>query len=91
MALDDIAEAKGMTMDELLSEIEAIVNAGTKVNIDYHIYDVMDEDQVEDIFKYFREDAETDSINEAQAEFGDDYEIEELRMVRIKFLAEMGN
>jgi ATP-dependent DNA helicase RecQ len=91
MPLDDIAEAKGMTMDELLSEIEAIVNSGTKVNIDYHIYDVMDEDQVEDIFKYFREDAETDSIEEALAEFGDDYEVEEIRMIRIKFLAEMGN
>ena len=91
MPLVDIADAKGMTMNELLSEIEAIVNAGTKVNIDYYIYDVMDEDQVEDIFKYFREDAETDSIDEALAEFGDDYEVEEIRMVRIKFLAEMGN
>jgi len=91
MPLDDIAESKGMTMDELLTEIEVIVNSGTKVNIDYYIYDVMDEDQVEDIFKYFREDAESDSIDEAVAEFGDDYEIEEIRMVRIKFLAEMGN
>lgn len=91
MPLDDIADAKGMSMDELLSEIEAIVNSGTKVNIDHYIYDVMDEDQVEDIFKYFREDAETDSIEEAVGEFGDDYEVEEIRMVRIKFLAEMGN
>ena len=91
MPLDDIADAKGMSMDELLSEIEAIVNSGTKVNIDHHIYDVMDEDQVEDIFKYFREDAESDSIEEALVEFGDDYEVEEIRMVRIKFLAEMGN
>jgi ATP-dependent DNA helicase RecQ len=91
MPLDDIADAKGMSMDELLSEIEAIVNSGTKVNIDHHIYDVMDEDQIEDIFKYFREDAESDSIEEALVEFGDDYEVEEIRMVRIKFLAEMGN
>lgn len=91
MPLDDIADAKGMSMDELLTELEAIVNSGTKVNIDHYIYDVMDEDQVEDIFKYFREDAETDSIEEALVEFGDDYEVEEIRMVRIKFLAEMGN
>ncbi len=91
MPLDDIADAKGMTMDELLTEMEAIVNSGTKVNIDHYIYDVMDEDQIEDIFKYFREDAESDSIEEALAEFGDDYETEEIRMVRIKFLAEMGN
>ena len=91
MPLNDIAEAKGMSMDEILTEIEAIVNSGTKINIDYYIYQVMDEDQIEDIFKYFREDAETDSLEEALAEFGDDYEVEELRMVRLKFLAEMGN
>jgi ATP-dependent DNA helicase RecQ len=78
-------------MDELLTEIEAIVNAGTKINIDYFIYEAMDEDQVGDIFKYFREDAESDSLEEAVAEFGDDYEMEEIRMVRIKFLSEMGN
>ncbi len=89
--LNEIAEAKGMNMDELLTEIEAIVNAGTKINIDYFIYEAMDEDQVEDIFNYFREDAESDSLEEALAEFGDDYEIEEIRLVRIKFLAEMGN
>ena len=75
----------------MLTELEAIVNSGTKINIDYYIYEVMDEEQVEDIFKYFREDAESDSLEEALAEFGDDYESEEIRMVRIKFLAEMGN
>jgi ATP-dependent DNA helicase RecQ len=91
LALNEIAEAKGLTMDELLTELEAIVNSGTRINIDYFIYEVMDEDQVEDIFKYFREDAESDSLEEAMAEFGDDYEVEEIRMVRIKFLAEMGN
>jgi ATP-dependent DNA helicase RecQ len=91
LPLNEIAEAKGMNMEELLTEIEAIVNAGTKINIDFFIYEVMDEDQVEDIFKYFREDAESDSLDEALAEFGDDYEVEEIRMVRIKFLAEMGN
>ncbi len=91
LALNEIAEAKGMSIDELLTELEAIVNSGTKINIDYYISAVMDEDQVEDIFRYFREDAHSDSMEEAIAEFGDDYEVEEIRMVRIKFLAEMGN
>ena len=91
LALNEIAEAKGMSLDELLTELEAIVNSGTKINIDYYIDDVMDEDQVDDIYKYFREDAESDSMEEALVEFGDDYEVEEIRMVRIKFLAEMGN
>ena len=63
----------------------------TKINIDYYIYDVMDEEPVDEIFRYFREDATSDSMEEALAEFGDDYEVEEIRMVRIKFLAEMGN
>ena len=91
LALNEIADAKGMTMDELLTELEAIVNSGTKINIDYYIYDVMDEEPVDEIFTYFREDATSDSMEEALAEFGDDYEVEEIRMVRIKFLAEMGN
>jgi ATP-dependent DNA helicase RecQ len=91
LALNEIADAKGMSLSELLTELEAIVNSGTKINIDYYIDDVMDEDQIEDIYRYFREDAESDSMEEAIAEFGDDYEAEEIRMVRIKFLAEMGN
>ena len=91
LALNEIAEAKGMSLDELLTELEAIVNSGTKINIDYYIEDVMDEDQIDDIYRYFREDAESDAMEEALAEFGDDYEVEEIRMVRIKFLAEMGN
>jgi len=91
LALNEIAESKGMSFDELLNEIEAIVNSGTKINIDYYIDSVMDEDQIEDIYRYFREDAESDSMEEALTEFGDDYETDEIRMVRIKFLAEMGN
>jgi ATP-dependent DNA helicase RecQ len=91
LALNEIADAKGMSLSELLTELEAIVNSGTKINIDYYIDDVMDEDQIDDIYRYFREDAESDSMEEAIAEFGDDYEAEEIRMVRIKFLAEMGN
>lgn len=91
LPLNEIAEAKGMSMGDLLTEIEAIVNSGTKLNIDYYLEDVMDEEQIEDIFRYFKEDAQTDNMEEAQAEFGDDYELEEIRMVRIKFLSEMGN
>jgi len=91
LALNEIAESKGMSFDELLNELEAIINSGTKINIDYYIESVMDEDQVEDIYRYFREDAESDSMEEAMTEFGDDYETDEIRMVRIKFLAEMGN
>ena len=91
LALNEIADAKGLTLNELLTEIEAIVNAGTKVNIDYYINEVMDEEQIDDIFRYFREDAQTDALEEAVNEFGGDYETDEIRMVRIKFLAEMGN
>ncbi len=91
LALNEIADAKGMSLDELLTELEAIVNSGTRINIDYYIDAVMDEDQIEDIFRYFREDAQSDTMEEALAEFGDDYEVEEIRMVRLKFLTEMGN
>ena len=91
MEFEDIADARNLTIDELLTEIEAIVNSGTKLNIDYFINMVIDEDKVEDIYAYFREEAETDSIEEAQRELGSNYTEEEIRMVRIKFLSEQGN
>ncbi|MDR0955132.1 MAG: DNA helicase RecQ [Rikenellaceae bacterium] len=91
MDFEDIAGAKNQTIDELLTEIEAIVHSGTKLNIDYMIQEVIDEDKVEDIYEYFREEAETDSIDEAQRELGSDYTEEEIRMVRIKFMSEQGN
>ena len=91
LALDEIAAGKDMDMDTLLTEIEAIVNSGTKINLDYYIDDIMDEEQVEDIFNYFKEDAQSDSMDEAITELGDDYEVNEIRLIRIKFLAEMGN
>lgn len=91
MPLNEIAAAKDMEMSELLTEIEAIVNSGTKLNIDHYLYNVMDEEQVEDIFLYFKEDAESDSMKDAIEELGDEYEDEEIRLVRIKFLSEMGN
>ncbi len=90
VALDDIAISKGIDFDELLSEIEAIVYSGTKLNIDYFIESVMDDDRAEDIYEYFRE-SESDSIDDAIDELGDDYSEEEIRLVRIKFISEMGN
>jgi len=91
MDLHDIADAKNLEYDQLLSEIEAIVNSGTKLNINYHIENEMDEEHVEDIYAYFKEDAETDSLEEAAKELGGDYSEEEIRLVRIKFLSELGN
>lgn len=90
VALDDIAIGKGIDFDELLTEIEAIVYSGTKLNIDYFIDSAMDEDRAEDIYDYFRE-SESDSIDDAIDELGDDYSEEEIRLVRIKFISEMGN
>ncbi|CDN33037.1 ATP-dependent DNA helicase RecQ [Mucinivorans hirudinis] len=90
MDLVDIAEAKGMSGDDLLDELEAIVNSGTKININYYIEREIDEDKVEDIIDYFRE-AESDSVAEAEKELGAGYTQEEIRLVRIKFLSEMGN
>lgn len=90
VALDDIAVAKGIDFDELLDEIEAIVYSGTKINIDYFIDEVMDEDHVNDIYQYFKE-SETDDLDTAVEELGDDYSEEEIRLVRIKFISEMAN
>jgi ATP-dependent DNA helicase RecQ len=90
-SLDDIADAKGLEMSELLTEIETIVNSGTKLDLSYYIDLVIDDDRQEDIYTYFREEAESDSLEEAMNELGDEYELEEIRLVRIKFLSEMGN
>ncbi|MCL3779965.1 DNA helicase RecQ [Prolixibacteraceae bacterium JC049] len=92
MPFEDIADSKGLELGELLTEVEAIVNSGTKLNIDYYIDMVMDEDHQEEVFDYFREDAETDSINEAIDELGEDeYTEEDIRLMRIKFMSELGN
>ncbi|MDD7080868.1 MAG: DNA helicase RecQ [Prevotella sp.] len=90
VALDDIAVANGIEFDELLDEIEAIVYSGTKINIDYFINDVIDDDIVDDIYQYFRE-SETDDLDVALDELGADYTEEEIRLVRIKFISEMAN
>ena len=89
--LDDIAESKGMELEDMLTEIEAIVNSGTKLNIDYYIRQTVDEDKVDDIYEYFKTEASTDSLKEAADELGRGYTEEEIRLVRIKFLSEMGN
>jgi ATP-dependent DNA helicase RecQ len=92
VSLDIIAESLGLGFEDMLTELEAIVNSGTKINIDYHIDDVMDEDTQDDIFQYFKEDAKTGSIEEAIAELGEeDYTVEDIRLMRIKFISEMGN
>ena len=90
VALDDIANAQGIDFDELLSEIEAIVYSGTKLNIDYFLEEVMDEDHIDDIYDYFAE-SDTDRLSVAQEELGGDYSEDEIRLVRIKFLSEMAN
>ena len=90
-ALEDIAEAKGLEMTELVSEIEAIVNSGTRINLDYYIDATIDEERQHDIYSYFREEAESDSLEDAIKELGNEFEEEEIRLVRIKFLSEMGN
>ena len=89
MPLDDIASALNLDFDDLLDEIDAIVYSGTKVNIDYFLEDVMDEDQIDDIYEYFRE-SDTDNIDDAMDELGD-YEERDIRLVRIKFLSEQAN
>ena len=90
IALDDIASAQGIDFDDLLDEVEAIVYSGTKLNIDYFLEEVMDEDHVDDIYDYFCE-SDTDRLSVAQKELGDEYSEDEIRLVRIKFLSEMAN
>ena len=91
MDLEDIADARSLAFDELLSEIEVIVNSGTRLNLDYYINMNIDEDKIDDIYEYFKEDAESDSIDEAVKELGREYTEEEIRLVRIKFICEQGN
>lgn len=90
IALDELAESKGLEYSELLDEIEAIVYSGTKININYFLDEIMDDDQQEDIIEYFKE-SESDDLEAAIQELGDTYTEEEIRLVRIKFLSEMGN
>ena len=90
IALDELAESKGLEFSELLDEIEAIVYSGTKINIDYFLREIMDDEHIDDIFNYFKE-SESDDLEAAIEEFSMEYSEEEIRLIRIKFLSEMGN
>ena len=90
--LDVIAQSKGISMTAMIAELESIVNSGTRINIDYYIDQVMDSSHQEDIFLYFKEDATDDSVEAAFEELGDeDYSEEDIRLIRIKFISEVGN
>ena len=91
LPLEDIADAKGLEMEELMDEIEAIVYSGTKLNLDYYIEQNLDEDVVDEIYDYFKEEAQSDSLESAMEELGSDYDEMEVRLVRIKFLCEVAN
>ena len=91
LPLEDIADAKGMEMEELLDEIEAIVFSGTKLNLDYYLEQTLDDDVVDDIFDYFKEEAESDSLEDAMKDLSDNYDEFEVRLVRIKFLCDVAN
>ena len=91
MDLEDIASAKGLDKDEVLTEIEAIVATGTRLDLNYYIREHLDEEVVEEIFDWFRNDAQSDSLQEALAALSGDYEEEEIRLVRLKFLCEVAS
>ena len=91
LPLEDIANAKELDMEELMDEIEAIVYSGTKLNLDYYLEQTLDDDVIEDIFDYFKEEAESDSLEAAMEDLGNDYDEMEVRLVRIKFLCEVAN
>ena len=91
LALTDIARSEGLDYDDLLNEIYAIVKSGTRLNIDYYIDEVMDEDHMLDIYDYFHDESESDSIDDALDELGNDYTEEEVKLVRIKFMSETAN
>lgn len=90
IALDELANSKGLEFNELLDEVEAIVYSGTKINISYFLNEIMDDDRQEDIYEYFRE-SDSDDLESAFKELGNEYTEEEIRLVRIKFLSEQGN
>jgi ATP-dependent DNA helicase RecQ len=92
MSLDDICNSKNILMGDLLNEVEAIVNSGTKLNLDYYINEVLDQEHQDEVFDYFRDEAETESIEDALKTLGEDeYSEEEIRLMRIKFISELGN
>lgn len=91
MSLEDIADAKGWEMDELVGEIEGIVSSGTNLNLNYYISQTIDDEVVDEIYEYFKSEATSDSVEEAIKVLGADYEEMEIRLVRIKFLCEIAS
>ena len=91
LPLEDIAKSQGKNTEDIIQDIENIVASGTKINIDYHLNNILDEDAQEEIYEYFLEDAETDDIQAAYEEFDGDYSEEELKLMKIKFMSEMAN
>ena len=90
VALDDLAISKGVEFEELLDELESIVYSGTKLNIDYFLEEIMDEENVDEIYSYFKS-SDTDNLDDAMDELGAEYSEEEVRLVRVKFISEMAN
>ena len=91
MSLEDVAHMRGLDMDELMTEIEAIVSTGTKLNLNYYIRSAYDEEEVEEIYEYFKEEASSDSVQDALSDLGGDFDEMEIRLVRIKFLCEIAS
>jgi ATP-dependent DNA helicase RecQ len=90
LPLEDIGRSQGKSMDDVIEEIEAIVSSGTRVNINYYIDEILDQENQEEIYDYFSE-ADSDDLKKAYKEFDGDYTEEELRLMRIKFMSEMAN
>ena len=88
--MDDLAISKGVEFDELLDDVESIVYSGTKLNIDYFLEEILDEENLTEIYDYFK-NSDTDNIDVAIEELGGEYSEEEIRLVRVKFISEMGN
>ena len=91
MPLEDIADTKNLDMEELLDEIETIVFSGTRLSLDYYLEQTLDEDVIDDIYAYFHDEAESDSLEAAMEELGSDYDEFEVRLVRLKFMCEVAN
>ena len=92
VALDDLAESKGRDFNDLLDEVDSSVYSGTKINIDYFLHEIMDQERIDEAFDYFKNQAQTDNVEEALRNLGeDDYTEPESRLIRIKFLSELGN
>jgi ATP-dependent DNA helicase RecQ len=91
LPLDDIASAKGLKMGQLIEEMESIVLSGTKINFDYYLEDIMDEDSIEEVFDFLTEESEHGSMDELLEEFGDDYDEQELQLLRLKFFSDVAN